>query len=325
MNNLRRQTSSFVLMLLLLFPLYSLSFSETYFTLLPAGTDGSAGTDARYALFGEWPQTMKEDYVVIDESVSREVGSLIYYLGSDGEWYCEAYSFYFKVEPIKWRILNDNYKGNTLLLAEKSLVDCQFYDFVFNRTIGGKVVYPNNYEHSKIRAFLNGLSYITKDSENSRQGTNTAFLNRGFLQTAFNDNAQKVIAYTQIDNSASSTIDSNKKLSPASKFACSDTKDKIFLLSEKECTEPMFGLPAYNRAGEGNRRIRCSTDYLDMIGEIPYSDLISGRYWWLRSPYMESSDDDGWCVRQVLYDGNAEEYDYINDCIDVVPALCVRK
>jgi len=212
-----------------------------------------------------------------------------------------------------------------LLLAEKSLVDCQFYDFVFNRTIGGKVVYPNNYEHSKIRAFLNGLSYITKDSENSRQGTNTAFLNRGFLQTAFNDNAQKVIAYTQIDNSASSTIDSNKKLSPASKFACSDTKDKIFLLSEKECTEPMFGLPAYNRAGEGNRRIRCSTDYLDMIGEIPYSDLISGRYWWLRSPYMESSDDDGWCVRQVLYDGNAEEYDYINDCIDVVPALCVRK
>ena len=87
----------------------------------------------------------------------------------------------------------------------------------------------------------------------------------------------------------------------------------------------MFGLPAYNRSGEGNRRIRTSTDYLDMIGEMPYSDLISGRYWWLRSPYMDSNDDDGWCVRQILYDGSAEEYDYINDCIDVVPALCIRK
>ena len=297
----------------------------TGYTELPAGTDGTAGKNARYVLFGEWPQTMKEDYVVVDESVSREVGSLIYYLGSDGEWYCEAYSFYFKVEPIKWRILTDNFNGNTLLLAEKSLIDCQFYDFVFNRNIGGKVIYPNNYEHSKVRAYLNGLSYITKDSENSWQGTNTAFLNRGFLQTAFNDNAQKVIAYTPIDNSASSTIDSNKKLSPASVFACSDTKDKIFLLSEKEVTDSTIGMPAYNRSGDGSRRVRSSTDYLDMIGEMPYSDLISGRYWWLRSPVVESSDSDGWCVRQVLYDGNTEEYDYVNDCIDVVPALCVIK
>ena len=295
----------------------------TGYTELPAGTDGTAGRSGKYVLFGEWPQSLKENDVVIYESKTRQSGSFTYYLGSDGEWYCEAYAFYFKVEPIKWRVLTDDFNGNTLLLSEKSLMDCQFYDYIYNRTLDGKVIYPNNYEHSKIRAYLNGISYITKDSDSSKQIMNSSFLNKGFLQTAFSETAQKVIASTTIDNGLYSTSDAARKQPAVGQFICADTTDKVFLLSEKEITESLYGFPEYDKTG--STRIRESTDYLDMTGEIPYSDLITGRYWWLRSPYYFSSFDEGCCVRQVLYDGNTEEYDYINDCIDVVPAICIVK
>ncbi|MCR4713775.1 MAG: DUF6273 domain-containing protein [Treponemataceae bacterium] len=295
----------------------------TGYTELPAGTDGTAGRSGKYVLFGEWPQSLKENDVVVYESETRQAGSFTYYLGSDGEWYCEAYAFYFKVEPIKWRVLTDDFNGNTLLLSEKSLMDCQFYDYIYNRTLDGKVVYPNNYEHSKIRAYLNGISYITKDSDSSMQIMNSSFVNKGFLQTAFSETAQKVIASTTIDNGLYSTSDAARKQPAVGQFICADTTDKVFLLSEKEITESLYGFPKYDKTG--STRIRESTDYLDMTGEIPYSDLITGRYWWLRSPYYFSSFDEGCCVRQVLYDGNTEEYDYINDCIDVVPAICIVK
>ncbi|WP_191015311.1 hypothetical protein [Treponema zioleckii] len=36
--------------------------------ILEAGTDGSAGKNARYVYFGDWPQTIKKNDVKIDES-----------------------------------------------------------------------------------------------------------------------------------------------------------------------------------------------------------------------------------------------------------------
>ena len=287
---------------------------RTGYTELPAGTDGSVGKTGKYVLFGEWPQSLKESNVTIDEARIKKSGSFTYYQGSDGCWYVEVYAMYFKVEPIKWRVLTDDYNGYTLLLAENSLIDCQFYDYIYNRNINGKVVYPNNYEHSKIRAFLNGISYLTKESDNSSQSTNKDFLNKGFLQTAFSDAAQKVIVPMTVDNSADGS---------ARKFACANTTDKIFLLSNNEVSSYEYGFTGYTQSATS--RIRNATDFLELTGENPYSDWITGRYWWLRSPYHDSFTDDGCCVRQVLYDGNIAEYDFINDCIDVVPALCIAK
>ena len=230
---------------------------------------------------------------------------------------------YFKVEPIKWRVLTDDYNGYTLLLAENSLLDCRFYDYVYNRQINGKVVYPNNYEHSRVRAFLNGLSYTTGSADNSYQTTNSEFLQKGFLQTAFSKAAQKVIVPTLVDNSTQSTTDVNWTQPSAARYVCSNTTDKIFLLSEKEITTPEYGFSLSTQSNAS--RTRNATDYLELASEMPYSDWITGRYWWLRSPFDSEYADDGSCVRQVLYDGNIEEYDYINDCIDVVPALCIAK
>ena len=296
---------------------------RTGYTELPAGTDGSVGTSGKYVLFGEWPQSLKADDVTIDEARIKKSGAFTYYQGSDGFWYYEYYYIYFKVEPIKWRVLTDDYNGYTLLLAENSLLDCRFYDYVYNRQINGKVVYPNNYEHSRIRAFLNGLSYTTGSPDNSYQTTNSEFLRKGFLQTAFNNAAQKVIVPTLIDNGTQSTTDVSWTQPSAARYVCANTTDKIFLLSEKELTTSEYGFSLHTQADAS--RTRNATDYLEFTGEMPYSDWISGRYWWIRSPYDYEYADDGSCVRQVLYDGNVEEYDYINDCIDVVPALCIAK
>ncbi len=287
---------------------------RTGYIELPAGTDGSVGKTGKYVLFGEWPQSIKEKNVTINEAKIKKSGSFIYYYGSDGCWYAEAYAMYFKVEPIKWRVLTEDYNGYTLLLAENSLIDCQFYDYIYNRNINGKVVYPNNYEHSRIRAFLNGLSYQTKELDNSKQSTNKEFLNKGFLQTAFSNAAQKVIVPTTVNNSVEGS---------ARKFASANTTDKIFLLSRDEVSLYEYGFTGYTQSATS--RIRNATDFLELTGENPYSDWITGRYWWLRTPYHDTYTDDGCCVRQVLYDGNVEEYDYINDYVDVVPALCIAK
>ena len=66
----------------------------------------------------------------------------------------------------------------------------EYYDV--NRTIEGETVYPNNYEHSKIRAYLNGLSYAVKATNSDEQ-------------TAFTNSAQSLIATTTVDISAAST------------------------------------------------------------------------------------------------------------------------
>ncbi|MBO4404387.1 MAG: InlB B-repeat-containing protein, partial [Treponema sp.] len=147
---------------------------ENSITMLPAGTDGTAGTDGVYLLFGRWPQTVKTADVTIKNETKR-AGMFTYYKGSDGEWYVKvvenpissAYTYsdgtavgwggtsekYFKVEPIKWRILTDNYSGKKLLLAENILVNCAYYDNTSTRTINGNNVYVNNYEHSRVRAY----------------------------------------------------------------------------------------------------------------------------------------------------------------------------
>ena len=48
---------------------------------------------------------------------------------------------YFKVEPVKWRVLTDNYSGKKLLLAEDILIAKRFDDL------------RNNYKESEIREY----------------------------------------------------------------------------------------------------------------------------------------------------------------------------
>ena len=145
-----------------------------------------------YIYFGEYPQTLKADNVTVGD-VADEDG---YYLGSDGERYAKVvadpynsgYTFsdgssvtvgatyYFKVEPIRWRILSES-DGSAFILADGTLAN-KAYD-----------ASSNNYKNSDIRAWLNDE----------------------FLNTAFGETAQGLIKTTEVDNSAYSTGDSSNR------------------------------------------------------------------------------------------------------------------
>ena len=285
-------------------------FRVTPYTVLPAGTDGSAGTSGTYVLFGDWPQTIKAASVTVDESKSVKVGAHTYFRGSDGEWYIKLKStyssgyegpdgyrytdgtrvsankiLYFKVEPIKWRVVTNNYNGSgkKLLLAESILTNMSFYDcdkdasklenidgsqiyFKLDKNIrhkdDGTYIHHNNYEHSRLRAFLNGISYI-KGDDDGNQAVDNEFVGAGFLQTAFTSDMQAAIAVTTVDNSLKSTGNIRQEMTDKEfkiytgqqyyeagqdhkrytfpTFISADTKDKVFILSQTEATRSDYG------------------------------------------------------------------------------------
>ena len=299
-----------------------------------------------YYKFGDFPQTISG---LEDSDYSSEPVYNGWYLGSDGYFYekctenayMSSYTYsnsttvaqssansekYFKVEPIVWRALTTDYNstGKALLVAEKELTaNVPYYGSTENRNLNGTTIYANNYTYSNIRAYLNGTAnqFVTNG------GTATSFdidwSGKGFLQSAFTSTAQKLIETTWVDNSKGSTNPaSNSRLfnGGANEYACTNTSDKIFLLSEKEATTTSYGFDAYNSSGAGNTRIRVTTDYAKANYAAQNTTSGYGGYWWLRSP----SHDQRYNVRYVGQSGLADCYYYSGrDINGIVPALCV--
>ncbi len=291
--------------------------------------------------FGLWPQTIKASGVTVDKNTCQQEvhGAFTYCKGNDGEWYVEqaekAYDFgykysdgttvgrggtsakWFKVEPIKWRVLTTNYGGAKLLLAESILTGGVPYCLNSRRTIGGATVYANNYKYSTIRAWLNG-KYESDDTQDKTHA------GKGFLQSAFTSAQQGQIKTTTVDNSARSTnpdANATQWNSGANQYASdTPTSDKIFLLSEKEVTTSAYGFEAYDSYGTGNKRIRVTTDFAKATGAYQSSDAGMGGWWWLRSP------DCGFnFARSVADSGNASDCIVVDNNIGgVAPALCIE-
>ena len=295
-------------------PKQNVTVSATFFSPIDykkVGETTIESTTYDLVTFGLWPQTIKADSVTVDENVTETHGAFTYCKGSDGEWYvkqaekaCESgYKYsdgtaagqggtsekWFKVEPIKWRVLATNYGGNKLLLAESILIGKRYDDD------------KNNYKDSEIRAWLNN----------------------GFLQSAFTAAQQSSILATTVDNSERST-------NPAAhagqfnfgnnQYACDNTSDKIFLLSEKEVTTSAYGFAAYDAYGAGNARIRVTTDFAKATGAYQDSNAGMGGWWWLRSPYYHI----GLNALYVDYHGKADSPNFVNnDRGGIAPALCV--
>ena len=305
---------------------FTIDVASYQFTETVQNVDSSyAGTmtGETYKKFGDWPQTIKEEDVEIGAGTLVR-GGLTYYVGNDGNYYvkaeenaCEAgykYSDYsevkqkdesgspstrwFKVEPIVWRVLTTSYKapedgtaGNALLLAEKILTGgIPYYDVRgTDRTVDGATIYPNNYEHSAVRAWLNGLEYKYKKDANTTQTTETKYLAAGFLQTAFTQSALGKIARTTVDNSADRTT------------------DKVFLLSQQEASSYGFAVPSVPE-------VPVTTDYAKATGVYQIEGYGYG-YWWLRSPYYDGA--------YGTYVDGFHIVDVRDSSVGVVPALSI--
>ena len=308
------------------------TFSTDVKTL--TGYSGTAGTGGTYVEFGDWPQTIKEPSVIIDEANTRkkEMGMFTYYLGNDGNWYCKAlenaygtgsqYKYsngdqvkqvgvgsyqWFKVELIRWRVVTDSYTGaNTssgnkkLLVAESGLMAGVPYYKGDNRQIDGRIVYKNNYMHSKIRAWLNGIEY------NESGSTNSEHKDKGFLQTAFSADAQSKIVQVEVDNSKESTGEIYHN-----NYACANTSDKIFLLSQKEATDSSY-------FADNANTIRKPTDFvLANYAKVSMED-DAYCYFFLRSPPSNSESE----VR--IFSNIISKSLTSYTMFSVVPALCIN-
>ena len=273
-----------------------------------------------YVAFGDWPQTIKASEVTVDESKSKQMGMFTYYLGSDGNCYVKHNDDYYKVEPIIWRVLNKDYAttGKALLLAEKILTGgIPYYVNTSRRTIGNATVYPNNYKYSTIRAWLNGLDVVKSDSDSENDST---YKDKGFLQTAFTTSAQNLIEETTVDNSKESTF-GRGETEEDNPYVCTNTEDKIFLLSAQEATTEEYCFGEYSAKGQGNTRIRVTTGYAEATGAYQDSTTGYGGWWWLRSPYCGNKGYAG----LIKYDGSASSLQYDVDHVEVgvVPALSI--
>ena len=321
---------------------------ELYSSPVDAETGLAATKSSKYIYFGVFPKTVLPvgSTVIVDETISVNMGANTYYKGKNDENYYvkvkeNAYDYaydnvsasnysdvtqakeissnsyrYFKVEPIKWRVITRYYSEKCLLLAEDILTaNVPYYVSESTRPIAGTTVYANNYKYSTIRAYLNG-KYESDDTQSK-----TAYENKGFLQTAFTAEAQNLIAVTTVDNSAESTTDSGRICPKATDYYCADTEDKIFLLSLKEAT--YYGFPKYNSSLEDNARIRKPTDYAIANHSYRHNQVYYGGWWWLRSPHFLHSN--GACY--VSFDGATGHLDS-NDTVNnsyggVVPALSI--
>ncbi len=143
---------------------------------IPLDADGNLNENGNYITFGSYAQTVKDSKVKINKDKTLARSSIIYYLGDDNEWYTQeraitslldsygnAISFndgseiiqqqnyYFKLEPMIYRILsNDN---NDLLLYPTTVV------------AGGSVLdtptlsATDIYQVSEMRSWLNNQFY----------------------------------------------------------------------------------------------------------------------------------------------------------------------
>ena len=172
--------------------------------------------DGDFLYFGEYPQTIKaHDVTILEEYDNRG-----YYLGSDGCRYARIiaspsgydYTFstgdcvttgtvyYFKVEPIRWKIISQ--KGeDTLILCDNIIAN-----MAYNKD------YKGEYINSDIRSWLNSTFYYN----------------------AFSDLQQDIIKITTVDNSLYSAGYEH------STYANDNTEDKIFILSYRDVVDSKY-------------------------------------------------------------------------------------
>lgn len=298
---------------------------DELYTRITEYDDEGNGTD--YILFGHYPTTIKAESVTVGTTTDDNG----YYTGSDGAKYAKLEAnpagdyyylsngeeidsgteYYFKVEPIKWRILRES--NNIAKLICANIIDaCAYYDLTTgDRTVDGETVYQNNYEHSKIRAWLNGYEVNNE----------LTYWNDGFLQKAFTEEEQAIIHTVEVSNDASTTDSSS------SSYACNNTMDKVYLLSYQDLVNTAYEFDEdYTYADY--MRWKETTDYARAnYAYTTDGSLKPNGWWWSRSPssLSPSYTDKNCRAWSVKIDGKiSDDYTVGTEEGGVVPVITLN-
>ncbi len=209
----------------------------------------------------------------------------------DENGYTTGNIYYFKFEPIEWRILNPT-DG---LIMTKKIMDSQAYNNYIISTYSAywgnadKTYYANDYYNSSIRQWLN----------------------RDFYNTAFTSSQANNIRKDV-------TLNNDCYSSSYPQYNSQESNDKIFLISYEEARTSAYGFSSSSSTYDTARRAQ-GTDYAKSQGlwVSGSSSYYGNSWWWLRSPSDYSN-----FVCEVYYDGNSH-YDHgVNDTNGGVRPAC---
>ena len=229
---------------------------------------------------------------------SKSVGTGTLNQKSNG--YQSSTVYWFKYEPIKWRILSES-GGEMFLLCENAMDAQQYYYSPYSGTNSrnGKSVYANNYAESNIRAWLNNV----------------------FFYTAFDDAERSVIESKTVNNTARSTNPDNYASGingGTNYYASASTTDNVFLLSVQEATNSSFGFGTTYNSSDNSRK-KSATDYAKAQGTWKNSSGFGS--WMLRSP-NPSDDNNIYCVTASGEVSSGYTVDYTAS--GIVPAIRIK-
>ena len=203
-------------------------------------------------------KTLQNPQVKADGTVTWDCVYLGHYLqGYDGKGA-------FRTDPIKWRVLSVNADQTEAFLVSDKLLDGAI---PYNETDTENDLFDVKvtWETCTLRSWLNGYG-------SSSNRDNIDYTSNNFIDNAFTSDEQAAILEKTIEN----------KDNPEYKTeGGNDTKDKLFLLSIDEATNPEYGFVGTlddfgNKTGEAlNTAYAAGTSYA-AEGEA--------NWWWLRSP-----------------------------------------
>lgn len=205
----------------------------------------------------------------------------------DDNGYYTGNVYYFKYEPLTWRVLDPS---EGFVMCNKA-IDSQAYQ---------NFIYYNGSEYYNSKACTTYASDWATSSIKE-------WLNNDFYNTAFSDSEKSQIgtSYNENKSAYSSTYDS------------ANTSDKIFLLSYNEVLNSNYGFSSRSSTSDTARQLK-STDYAKCQGCVTLT--YTGNSWWrLRSPRHSSSTAD------VNSDGGASDfYSVSHTYYGIVPAFKIN-
>ena len=246
------------------------------------------------------------------------VYSLTSYIMKNGYFTFEVY--WFKYEPIKWRILTTS--GNSAYIMSDIALDSfsiqpdrkeenrdGLYASYNNSTGVPDGTYANNWEY----CFLRG------------------WLNENFYNEVFNKLQKEIIQTTHLDNTARSSNPNDYpkyygygEKAGKNKFAdqCKNTDDKIFLLSLRDITTTAYGFNKDVLAKDPARNLQ-ATDFAKLHGAPMNTNDKKYVTWYTRSP-APANGNQGYAtfVLDRHAKGAIDSIDLVPDG-GVVPALWI--